>query len=79
MSTLSEGVESEQNSYQEFLDLSHTAAEPGSSTSSSVDQLATRLGIDGLPGKETAIKLLESDVLAPVRHLSDSELSRWQM
>lgn len=62
-----------------FLELSRIAADPSSSSSLSSDQLASRLGIDGLPTKEDAIALLETEVLAPVRDLSDPELSAWQM
>lgn len=62
---------------RDFLELLHTASDPSSSTLSS-DQLAKKLGIDGLPTREEALKILEDEVLAPVRDLSGPDLSRWQ-
>ena len=68
-----------ERSYQDFLQLIQATTGAGSSSSISSDHLATRLGIDGLPTKAQAIKLLEEEVLAPVGDLSGSDLSKWQM
>lgn len=62
---------------RDFLELLNTASNPSSSTVSS-DQLAKKLGIDGLPTREEALKILEDEILAPVRDLSGPDLSRWQ-
>lgn len=62
---------------REFLELLQTASDPSSSTVSS-DQLAKKLGIDGLPTREEALKILQDEILAPVRDLSGPDLSRWQ-
>lgn len=62
---------------REFLELLNTASKPSSSTVSS-DQLAKKLGIDGLPTREEALKILEDEILAPVRDLNGPDLSRWQ-
>lgn len=62
---------------RDFLDLLRTASDPTSSTVTS-DQFAKKLGIDGLPTREEALKVLEDEILAPVRDLSGPELSRWQ-
>lgn len=62
----------------DFLELLHAAADPGSSSKITSDGLAKKLGIDGLPTRDEALKLLEDEVLAPVRDLSGSDLSRWQ-
>jgi antiviral helicase SKI2 len=62
----------------DFLELLNTATEPSSSNAISSDRLAQKLGIDGLPDREEALKLLEQEILAPVRDLSGPGLSRWQ-
>lgn len=62
---------------RDFLELLNTASDPSSSTLSS-DKLAKKLGIDGLPTREEALKILEDEILAPVRDLSGPDLPRWQ-
>ena len=80
MAKLTNGTEENgTQAYQEYLDLIHATANTSSPSSISPDQLAGRLGINGLPSGEEAIKLLETEILAPVRNLSGSDLSKWQM
>ena len=62
----------------EFLELLNTARDPSDSTAISSDRLAKKLGIDGLPDRQEALKLLEEGSLAPVRDLSGPGLSQWQ-
>ena len=62
----------------EFLELFNTATNPTSANAIPSDRLAKKLGIDGLPDREQALKLLEEEVLAPVRDLSGPGLSQWQ-
>jgi antiviral helicase SKI2 len=62
----------------DFLELLQAAARPGSASTVTSDGLAKKLGIDGLPNREEALKLLEDEILAPMRDLSGPDLSRWQ-
>jgi len=62
----------------EFLELLNTASNPTDPNSVSSDRLAKKLGLDGLPDREEAFKLLEQEILAPVRDLSGPGLSQWQ-
>jgi antiviral helicase SKI2 len=62
----------------EFLELLNTARDPSDSNAISSDRLAKKLGIDGLPDRQEALKLLEEEILAPVRDLSGPGLSQWQ-
>lgn len=78
MSKLENGSADLDQLESEFLELLNAVSDPSSSTLST-DQLAKKLGIDGLPTRDEALKLLEDEILAPVRDLSGPELSRWQM
>jgi hypothetical protein len=62
----------------DFLELLNTAANPSDSIAISSDRLAKKLGIDGLPDREEALRLLEQEILAPVRDLNGPGLSQWQ-
>ena len=62
----------------EFLELLNTARDPSDSNAISSDRLAKKLGIDGLPDRQETLKLLEEEILAPVRDLSGPGLSQWQ-
>jgi hypothetical protein len=62
----------------EFLELLNTARDPRDSNAITSDRLAKKLGIDGLPDRQEALKLLEDEILAPVRDLSGPGLSQWQ-
>ena len=62
----------------EFLELLNTASDPTDLNAISSDRLAKKLGIDGLPDRQEALKLLEQEILAPVRDLSGPGLSQWQ-
>jgi len=62
----------------EFLELLNTARNPSDANAISSDRLAKKLGIDGLPDRQEALKLLEEEILAPVRDLSGPGLSQWQ-
>jgi len=62
----------------EFLELLNAASNPADPNAISSDRLAKKLGIDGLPDRGEALKLLEQEILAPVRDLSGPGLSQWQ-
>jgi hypothetical protein len=64
---------------ERFLNLIHTIQNPGSATAIPADELALSLGIQAGSSKDEALKLLETEILAPVRDLSGSELWRWQV
>ncbi|WVQ84888.1 hypothetical protein IAT38_007051 [Cryptococcus sp. DSM 104549] len=62
-----------------FLELLNTAANPSSADAISSDDLAASLGIDGPLNRDDALKLLEKEILAPVRSIKGSDLGRWQV